>query len=209
MAAIRRSCIKRQFTPVLVGTALKNKGVQPLLDAVIDYLPNPAEVTNYAYREGEKEDERVKITLNPTRSAANPFVGLAFKLEAGRFGQLTYVRVYQGMLKKGENIFNTRTRKKTKLSRLVRMHANEMEDVNEVYAGDICALFGIDCASGDTFVTESKLELAMETMHIPDPVISMSIRPAHTKDMDNFSKAVGRFTREDPTYHVTKNRSSF
>lgn len=202
MAAVRRSCIKRQFTPVLLGTALKNKGVQPLLDAVVDYLPNPGEVTNYAFHEGAEGEEKEKIKLDPARTPANPFVGLAFKLEAGRFGQLTYVRVYQGMLKRGDMLYNTRTRKKTKLSRLVRMHSNEMEDVSEVYAGDICALFGVDCASGDTFVTEQKLQLAMETMHIPDPVISMAIRPANNKDMDNFSKAVGRFTREDPTYHV-------
>lgn len=106
------------------------------------------------------------------------------------------------MLKKGENLYNTRTRKKIRVARLVRMHSNEMEDVNEVYAGDICALFGVDCASGDTFVTDAKLELALESIHIPEPVISMAIRPAQSKDMDNFSKAVGRFTKEDPTYHV-------
>lgn len=106
------------------------------------------------------------------------------------------------MLKKGDTLYNTRTRKKIRLARLVRMHSNEMEDVNEVYAGDICALFGVDCASGDTFVTDPKLELALESIHIPDPVISMAIRPTNSKDMDNFSKAVGRFTKEDPTYHV-------
>ena len=106
------------------------------------------------------------------------------------------------MLKRGDTLYNTRTWKKVKLARLVRMHSNEMEDVNEVYSGDICALFGIDCASGDTFVTDNKQEISMESIHVPDPVISMSIRPSNTKDLDNFSKAVTRFTKEDPTYQV-------
>ncbi|KAK7793708.1 hypothetical protein R5R35_007867 [Gryllus longicercus] len=197
--AIRRSCLKRAFTPVLVGTALKNKGVQPLLDAVLRYLPHPGEVKNYALRETSGEEPE-KILLDPARSDANPFVGLAFKLEAGRFGQLTYLRSYQGMLKKGDHIFNVRTRKKIRLSRLVRLHANELEDVNEVYAGDIFALFGVDCASGDTFVTDPKLQLSMESIFVPDPVVSMSIKPNNSKDRDNFSKAVARFTKEDPTF---------
>ncbi|XP_069692230.1 elongation factor G, mitochondrial [Periplaneta americana] len=199
MAAIRRACLRRTFTPVLVGSALKNKGVQPLLDAVIDYLPNPGEVENIALREKEgKETE--KVILNPERSAANPFVGLAFKLEAGRFGQLTYLRCYQGMLEKGSNLYNVRTTRKVRIPRLVRLHANEMEDVNEVYAGDIFALFGVDCASGDTFVTDPKFNLAMESIYVPDPVVSMSIAPVNSKDRDNFSKAVARFTKEDPTF---------
>merc|ERR1712136_410460 len=165
-AAIRRSCIKRLFTPVMLGTALKNKGVQPLLDGVLDYLPNPSEVTNYAFR--ENKEEREKIVMIPARTAENPFVGLAFKLEAGRFGQLTYIRVYQGKLKRGDTLYNTRTWKKVKLARLVQMHSNEMEDVNEVFSGDICALFGIDCASGDTFVTDNKETIAsgMGELHL-------------------------------------------
>ncbi|KAG5675868.1 hypothetical protein PVAND_005736 [Polypedilum vanderplanki] len=198
--AIRRSCLKRKFTPVFVGTALKNKGVQPLLDGVVEYLPNPGEVENVALIEKEGQ-ETEKIVLNPARNDENPFLGLAFKLEAGRFGQLTYMRCYQGMIKKGDNIFNARTGKKVRLSRLVRLHSNQMEDVNEVYAGDIFALFGVDCASGDTFVTNTKLNLTMESMFVPDPVVSMAIQPANTKDRDNFAKAIARFTKEDPTFH--------
>lgn len=200
-AGIRRACLERTFTPVLVGTALKNKGVQPLLDAVLKYLPHPGEVKNYALiPSGQREEE--KVLMHSARDSSHTFVGLAFKLEAGRFGQLTYVRVYQGCLKKGEIIYNSRTGKKVKVSRLVQMHSNNMEDVSEVYAGDICALFGIDCASGDTFTTDSKSHISMESMYVPDPVISMSIKPKDNKHLDSFSKAINRFTKEDPTYTV-------
>nr|MBE5726070.1 iconoclast [Cucujiformia] len=199
-SAIRRTCLKRSFTPVFVGTALKNKGVQPLLDGVIDFLPNPGQVENYALKEQEGE-EPGKVLLSPERSNANPFVALAFKLEAGKFGQLTYMRCYQGMLKKGDTIYNARTQRKVRIARLVRMHSNNMEDVNEVYAGDIFALFGVDCASGDTFVTDLKGDISLESIYVPEPVVSMSINPQNTKDRDNFSKAVARFTKEDPTFH--------
>ncbi|XP_067450939.1 elongation factor G, mitochondrial isoform X1 [Thunnus thynnus] len=201
-AAIRRATVQRLFSPVLVGTALKNKGVQPLLDAVLDYLPNPTEVKNYAILNDEASSEASKIMMDPTRDPANPYVGLAFKLEAGRFGQLTYVRVYQGCLKKGEYIYNTRTSKKVRVQRLVRLHADQMEDVDEVYAGDICALFGIDCASGDTFTSRTSANLSMESIHVPEPVISMSIKPTNKNDLDKFSKGINRFTREDPTFRV-------
>ncbi|KAJ7324857.1 hypothetical protein JRQ81_017877 [Phrynocephalus forsythii] len=200
--AIRRATISRTFTPVLVGSALKNKGVQPLLDAVLDYLPNPSEVQNYALLNQETSQDKSKILLSSVRDNSLPFVGLAFKLEAGRFGQLTYIRVYQGMLKKSEYIYNTRTGKKVRVQRLARMHADMMEDVEEVYAGDICALFGIDCASGDTFVNKSVTDLSMEPIHVPDPVISISMKPANKKDIDKFSKGINRFTREDPTFRV-------
>jgi len=201
-AAIRRATVQRLFSPVLVGTALKNKGIQPLLDAVLDYLPNPTEVKNYAILNDEASSESSKIMMDPTRDPANPYVGLAFKLEAGRFGQLTYVRVYQGCLKKGEYIYNTRTSKKVRVQRLVRLHADQMEDVDEVYAGDICALFGIDCASGDTFTSRTSANLSMESIHVPEPVISMSIKPTNKNDLDKFSKGINRFTREDPTFRV-------
>ncbi|XP_077275366.1 mitochondrial translation elongation factor G 1 isoform X2 [Temnothorax americanus] len=211
MDAVRRSCLKRKFTPVLVGTALKNKGIQPLLDAVINYLPNPGEVQNYALEEKSDDGESIKVLLDPSRDDKKPFVGLAFKLEAGRFGQLTYFRCYQGMLRKSENLYNTRTRKKVRAQKLVRLHSDEMEDVTEVYAGDIFALFGVDCASGDTFVRDSKLDLSMESMYVPDPVVSMSVQTKNSKDRDNFAKGIGRFTKEDPTlrfHYDTDNKES-
>ncbi|XP_047450368.1 elongation factor G, mitochondrial [Mugil cephalus] len=201
-AAIRRATVQRLFSPVLVGTALKNKGVQPLLDAVLEYLPNPSEVKNYAIFNDEDSDKTSKVEMDSNRDPAKPYVGLAFKLEAGRFGQLTYMRVYQGCLKKGEYIYNTRTSKKVRVQRLVRLHADQMEDVEEVYAGDICAMFGIDCASGDTFTSKTSINLSMESIHVPEPVISMSMKPANKNDQDKFSKGINRFTREDPTFRV-------
>ncbi|NXY46627.1 EFGM factor, partial [Ceuthmochares aereus] len=200
--AIRRATLKKSFTPVLVGSALKNKGVQPLLDAVLEYLPNPSEVENYAIlNQGDSED-KTKFLLNSARDSSQPFIGLAFKLEAGRFGQLTYIRVYQGMLKKSDYIYNTRTGKKVRVQRLVRMHSDTMEDVNEVYAGDICALFGIDCASGDTFTDKTSTDISMESIHVPDPVISVAMKPSNKNDFDKFSKGLNRFTREDPTFRI-------
>nr|XP_027789625.1 elongation factor G, mitochondrial isoform X2 [Marmota flaviventris] len=201
--AIRRATLNRSFTPVFLGSALKNKGVQPLLDAVLEYLPDPSEVPNYAVLNQENDSkEKTKILMNSQRDNSHPFVGLAFKLEAGRFGQLTYVRNYQGLLQKGDTIYNTRTRKRVRVQRLVRMHADMMEDVEEVYAGDIFALFGIDCASGDTFTTKENSDLSMESIHVPDPVISIAMKPSNKNDLEKFSKGIGRFTREDPTFKV-------
>ncbi|CAJ0945783.1 unnamed protein product, partial [Ranitomeya imitator] len=200
--AIRRATLRRIFTPVLVGSALKNKGVQPLLDAVLDYLPDPSEVPNYAILNEENSEEPTKILMSPMRDDSHPFIGLAFKLEAGRFGQLTYIRVYQGMLKKSDYIYNTRTGKRVRVQRLVRLHADSMEELEVGYAGDICALFGIDCASGDTFTSKSNDNLSMESIHVPDPVISVAIKPNDKNDIDKFSKGINRFTREDPTFRV-------
>ncbi|KAL2352942.1 elongation factor G, mitochondrial [Cryomyces antarcticus] len=195
-AAVRRATISLKFTPVLMGSALADKSVQPMLDAVCDYLPNPAEVENLALDKRRSEAPVKLISYNSL-----PFVGLAFKLEESNFGQLTYIRVYQGTLKKGMTIFNARTDKKVKLPRIVRMHSNEMEEIPEIGAGEICAVFGVDCASGDTF-TDGGLGYTMTSMFVPEPVISLSIRPKNTKDTANFSKAMNRFQREDPTFRV-------
>jgi len=195
-AAIRRATISLKFTPVLMGSALADKSVQPMLDAVCDYLPNPAEVENLALDQRRKEAPVKLVSYNDL-----PFVGLAFKLEESNFGQLTYVRVYQGSLRKGSYIYNARTNKKVKVPRIVRMHSNEMEDVQEISAGEICAVFGVDCASGDTF-TDGTLGYSMTSMFVPESVISLSIKPKNTKDSGNFSKAMNRFQREDPTFRV-------
>ncbi|CAG8494763.1 6530_t:CDS:10, partial [Acaulospora morrowiae] len=201
MDAVRRATIANKFTPVLMGSAFKNTGVQRVLDAVCAFLPNPAEVHNTALDISRKE---AKVDLIPY--SKNPFVGLAFKLEDGKYGQLTYVRVYQGLLKKGSFITNSKTSKKVKVPRLVRMHSNEMEDVEEVGAGEICAMFGVDCSSGDTF-TDGTLHYTLTSMFIPDPVISLSITPK-VKDSANFSKALNRFQREDPTFRASYDTES-
>jgi len=185
--------------PIFVGSALKNKGVQPLMDAIVSYLPNPSEIKNFANK--KEGDEIVKVEMDPSRDGSKSFVALAFKLEASRFGQLTYLRTYQGMVSKGDYVYNTRTGRKTKVSRLARMHANNLEEINETLAGDICAFFGIDCASGDTFVVDKDLLISMESMYIPDPVISMSIKVSDKDKNTQFSKGIARFTKEDPTFH--------
>ncbi|KEY65095.1 hypothetical protein S7711_08164 [Stachybotrys chartarum IBT 7711] len=195
-AAIRRSTIARKFSPVVMGSALADKGVQTMLDAVCDYLPDPSQIENMAL---DKSKDEKSVKLVPYNSL--PFVGLAFKLEENNYGQLTYIRVYQGTLNKGTYLFNSRTDKKVRIPRIVRMHSNEMEDVSEIGAGEICAVFGVDCASGDTF-TDGGLPYTMTSMFVPEAVMSLSITPKRSVDGDNFSKAMNRFQREDPTFRV-------
>ncbi|KAL8776646.1 MAG: hypothetical protein Q9194_003025 [Teloschistes cf. exilis] len=196
IAAVRRATISLKFTPVFMGSALADTSVQPMLDGVCDYLPNPSEVENLAL---DRKRDEAPVKLVSYNSL--PFVGLAFKLEESNFGQLTYIRVYQGSLRKGLNVYNSRTNKKVKVPRIVRMHSNEMEEVQEIGAGEICAVFGIDCASGDTF-TDGTLGYSMTSMFVPEAVISLSIKPKDNKDLQNFSKAMSRFQREDPTFRV-------
>ena len=192
--AVRRGTLSRALTPVFMGSAYKNKGVQLLLDAVIRYLPSPLDVENTAV-DLSAEEAPIVLPSDPNK----PLVALAFKLEEGRYGQLTYTRVYQGKLAKGGNIENSRTNRRHKVGRLVRMHADSMEDIESAGAGDIVALFGIDCASGDTF-TDGTIDVAMSSMHVPDPVVSIAIKAKDAKAQDNLAKALGRFVREDPTF---------
>jgi elongation factor G len=198
-AALRRGALARQLTPVLLGSAYKNKGVQPLLDAVNHLLPCPRDVENQAL-DMEKEEARVTLASDPEA----PAVALAFKLEDRSYGQLTYLRVYQGTLAKGESLVNVRTGRKLKVGRLVRMHSDQMEEIETISAGYIGALFGVECASGDTFVSPG-LSLTMTSMYVPKPVISLAIRPKDHKSEINMSKALNRFTKEDPTFQTHVN----
>ncbi len=173
-----------------------------MLDAVLIILPNPTKSkTSLSTR--PKGEEKVVLKSDPKK----PFVGLAFKLEDGRYGQLTYMRIYQGTVNKGDFIYNiSNQEKKVKVPRLVRMHSNEMNDIEEASAGDIVALFGVDCASGDTF-TDGNVKLTMTSMFVPAAVIKLAIEPKE-KNSPNFSKAHNRFTKEDPTFRVSRDEES-
>ena len=192
--AVRKATLTRELTPVFMGSAYKNKGVQPLLDGVTKLLPCPRDVENEAL---DMDNEEAPKVLSGDPKA--PTVALAFKLEDGQYGQLTYIRVYQGTLAKGDTVINVRTGKKVKIGRLVRMHASQMEDIESIPAGYIGALFGIDCASGDTFASPG-VNYTMTSMHVPDPVISLAIAPVDHKAEINMAKALNRFTKEDPTF---------
>ncbi|EQA73180.1 elongation factor G [Leptospira noguchii] len=200
--AIRTGTIELKMTPVFMGSAFKNKGVQKLLDGVLDYLASPVDVKNKALDQNNNE-EMIVLESNFEK----PLVCLAFKLEDGRYGQLTYVRVYQGKLAKGMTIYNMSNNKKHNVGRLCRMHSDEMEDIESAEAGDIIALFGIDCASGDTF-TDGKLKVSMESMFVPAPVISLTIEAKESKHLNNLAKALNRFTKEDPTFQTHVDQES-
>ncbi len=197
--AIRKATLTREMTPVLMGSAYKNKGVQPLLDAVTTLLPSPHDIENEAL-DPSNNDAPVPLSADPDK----PAVALAFKLEDGPYGQLTYIRVYQGTLAKGATVINVRTGKKVKIGRLVRMHADQMEEIEMMPPGYIGALFGVECACGDTFASPG-MDLTMTSMHVPEPVISLAIASKDNKGEVNVAKALARFTKEDPTFkaHVS------
>jgi elongation factor G len=202
VAAIRKGTLALNLTPVFMGSAYKNRGVQKLLDGVAAYLPNPSEVNNEGL-DLDKNEEKVELTSAPDK----PLVALAFKLEDGRFGQLTYMRIYQGTMKKGDFITNVANGRKVKIPRLVRLHAEEMVDIEQAHAGDIVALFGIDCSSGDTF-TDGTVNIAMTSMFVPDAVISLAVQPKSKEGAANFSKALQKFRKEDPTFRVARDEES-
>ena len=196
IAAVREGTLTEQFVGVFLGSAHVNKGIQPLLDGVQRYLPNPTEVHNYGL-DLDKNEEKVELFNVENK----PCVALAFKLDDGQYGQLTYVRIYQGKIVKGDELYNTRAKRKFKVGRIVRMNSAAMEDINEGMPGDIIALFGVDCASGDTFCGGG-LNIAMTSMFVPEPVISQAIEPVNKADAANMSKALNRFTKEDPTFQT-------
>jgi len=200
--AIRRGVLDLELTPVLMGSAYKNKGVQPLMDAVNAYLPCPDDIPIEAV-DLDNDNAPVQLVSDPEKQT----VAYVFKLDEGRYGQLTFIRIYQGTLRKGDTVYQTRTGRKIKIGRLVRMHADKMEDIESAEAGDIVGLFGIDCHTGDTFVGDGP-RLAMTSMYVPEPVISLSVKPVDSKAQANMGKALSRFTKEDPTFRVGLDQES-
>ncbi len=202
MAVMSKATLSRKFTPVCLGSAYKNKAVQPLIDKVCELLPNPLQMD---YKALDQDNNEAEVHLLP--DPKKPLVMLAFKLEDGRFGQLTYCRVYQGSVRKGDTIYNCSNNNKHKVGRLVLMHANEMNDIEFAEAGDIVALFGIECSSGDTF-TDGEVTYTMTSMFVPDSVITLAVEPKDKKGLANFGKALNRFTKEDPTFRLFRDEES-
>ena len=202
-AAIRRATLALKMTPVMCGTAFRNKGVQLLLDAVVMYLPNPTEIVNEAYDQNNAE---AKLVVQPDPEM--PLVALAFKLTQDKYGQLTYFRIYQGTVRTGDTIVSCSSQmRKIRLPRMFRMHSEEREEITSAGPGDIVALYGIDCASGETF-SDGKLNVTLTSMHIPAAVISLAVAPKSRAGEGNFSKALNRFTKEDPTFRVHQDEES-
>ncbi len=193
---VARQAVLAGATPVFMGTAYKDKGVQPLLDAVTRYLPSPLE-REIRGKDPKDETKKIELFADPSR----PFVGMAFKIVDDAFGQLTFMRVYQGTVNKGDTYVNQRTGRKERFSRLVRMHSDKREDIDMAQAGDIIAVTGIDSASGDTYANERDY-CTLESMFIPEPVIKVAVTPLSRADSDKMSKALQRFRKEDPTFRV-------
>ena len=192
----RSAVLYQEFTPVFLGSAFKNKGVQSLLDAIVRYLPSPPEITNHG-NDPLDDDKPIRLESDPSK----PLVAMAFKIVDDEYGQLTYTRIYQGRIAKGQTYYNQRTGKKERFARIVRMHADKREEIDTAQAGDIVAVMGIDCASGDTYCDEPDY-CSLENIFVADPVIKISIQPESRDHADKLSKALQRFRKEDPTFQV-------
>ncbi|HEV8245983.1 MAG TPA: elongation factor G [Polyangiaceae bacterium] len=202
-AAVRRATLALKMTPVMCGSAFRNKGVQLLLDGVVNYLPNPKEVVNEAHDQN-KNEEKIVIESDPNK----PFVGLAFKLQQDKYGQLTYFRIYQGSVTSGDTIYNTSNEmRKVRVPRMFRMHSDDREEIQTAEAGDIVAFYGVEASSGETF-TDGKVNVTLTSMHVPAAVISLAIAPKDRAAEANFSKSLNRFTKEDPTFRVHQDEES-
>ncbi len=207
VAAIRAATLSSQLTPVLCGSSFKNKGVQPLLDAVIDFLPSPLDVPPVQGLEPVKGDEDREAVRNA--SDDEPFSALAFKIMADPYvGKLAYFRVYSGKLEAGSRVLNVTTGRTERIGRILMMHANDREDVQEVYAGDIAAAVGIkQVVTGDTLAAPDK-PIKLEAITFDDPVISVAIEPKTKSDQEKMSVALGRLAEEDPTFQVRTNEET-
>ena len=202
-AAIRRATLALKMTPVMCGSAIKNKGVQLLLDGVVHFLPRPTEVLNEGHDQ-LKGEEKVLVESD----ASKPFVGLAFKLQQDKYGQLTYFRVYQGTVSAGDTIYNVSNEmRKVRVPRMFRMHSEDREEIPSAEAGDIVAFYGVEASSGETF-TDGKVQWTLTSMHVPAAVISLAVAPKDRSTEVNFSKALNRFTKEDPTFRVHQDEES-
>ncbi|NPB06962.1 MAG: elongation factor G, partial [Aquificae bacterium] len=196
--ALRKATINRQLVPVLCGSAFKNKGVQPLLDAVIDYLPSPVDLPPIKGVNPKTGEEEERKPLDE-----EPFCAYAFKVMADPYaGQLTYIRVFSGTLKAGSYVYNSTKDEKQRAGRLLLMHANSREEIQQVSAGEICAVVGLDAATGDTLCDE-KHPIVLEKLEFPEPVISMAIEPKTKKDQEKLSQVLNKFMKEDPTFRAT------
>lgn len=204
-AAVKKGVQSLQFTPVFMGSAFKNKGVQLLLNAVARYLPSPV-TAEHSKAIDSKTGEKVPLLPEFDKG----LVCMAFKITDEQFGQLTYTRIYQGTLNKGDTLINTRTKKRVRVGRIVRMNSNDRENIDSASAGDIIAMIGVDCASGDTFVSEDgNLEhLSCEGMHVPIPVIELSVKAKDKDHQARMSKGLARFIKEDPTFHLFTDEES-
>ncbi len=202
---VKSATLARQMTPVFLGSAFHNKGVQPLLDAIARYLPSPLDREATAFRVNPETQEEEKFPLKP--DASEPLVAMAFKTVEDPYGTLTFMRIYQGTLEKGSSYYNQRTNKKERVSRIFRMHADQRVELESATAGDIVAVIGIEGSSGENYCPEPHY-CTLESIFVPEPVIQVAIKPKETRDMDKLSKALYRFRKEDPTLTVTTDAES-